>query len=997
MFELICIALVVAVAFLWSRLERAEKRIEALTEWVDARLSASEARGSENDGRVNALAPSPSPETPMVRETSAPPEGQIDPVPERVAQTVPEPATLAYAADADPALVSTQPPEEPPEETPAQPSGISFDFEDIFGRRLPIWAGGIALAIAGIFLVRYSIEAGLVTPLVRVIVSFAFGLGLIAGAEAAYRLEERVRDARVRQALAGAGIATLFGAFYLAGTSYGLIGPTLAFVGLAAVTAGAIAMSFRFGLPCAVLGLIGGFAAPVMVDSDSANVPLLALYLALVTGGLAWTGQKQGHRWLGYAALGVGLGWGLLMQVTGLAGSGDWIAVGGYLIVLGTVLPAFLYDRKGPGAIQIIAAGVATLQMALLVGNAGFDPLTWALYLLIAAGLAALGWRFAALRAGSAIAAFVGLWLLSLWPAPAAAAVLAVAGAMAVIFVIVPLIHQWRSQAGLVDIGQMALSALGLGVALSYQFALAPIERAVGDPQLALCLLALAVFPAASFALQWRSAGELEMRRSLLQLGSAYLLILTGLLLLSPAWLAPVITAALALLAIGLLWRRDARPLLIAAWTAIGLAALSLLATPAFEDEALRLANIGAVAEPIRAAIRWAALLLALIFMAVTRPKGASRIAADGLAALAAYGTFAQVVPGETLAWVAAIGGVAVVVWKPDRVAGWGVALAIALAWAALPVLEWTSAGIFALAGDPFFVSDAFTARDMVVRLAPAGVLAAVIALRGTELPTPARAALAAVPAGLALLTVHSGYKQIFAIASLLRFEAFGMAERTVWQALLLIAGIGIAQFAAPRFPARLANIASVSLITASLAHFAWFTLLLHNPLLTAQNVGPTPIANWLPVSYGGAIVAIVALRPRLAALAEHARIVCDIAIMTLVSLLAVSLLRQVFSGPVLTATGIGSTESLLLSLLGIGLALGFLGWGSRTGQRSWRIGSLVLMLIAVVKVFLIDAAGLEGLLRIASFMALGFSLIGIGWVYSRQLAHRPAGLAEPG
>ncbi|MBD3728307.1 MAG: DUF2339 domain-containing protein, partial [Sphingomonadales bacterium] len=28
-----------------------------------------------------------------------------------------------------------------------------------------------------------------------------------------------------------------------------------------------------------------------------------------------------------------------------------------------------------------------------------------------------------------------------------------------------------------------------------------------------------------------------------------------------------------------------------------------------------------------------------------------------------------------------------------------------------------------------------------------------------------------------------------------------------------------------------------------------------------------------------------------------------------------------------------------------------------------------------------------EGLLRIASFMALGFSLIGIGWFYSRQLA----------
>ena len=68
-------------------------------------------------------------------------------------------------------------------------------------------------------------------------------------------------------------------------------------------------------------------------------------------------------------------------------------------------------------------------------------------------------------------------------------------------------------------------------------------------------------------------------------------------------------------------------------------------------------------------------------------------------------------------------------------------------------------------------------------------------------------------------------------------------------------------------------------------------------------------------------------------------------------------------------------------------LAVGFVGWGAYRDSRTWRIGSLVLMLIAVLKVFLLDAAGLEGLARIASFMALGFSLIGIGWVYTRQLS----------
>lgn len=43
-------------------------------------------------------------------------------------------------------------------------------------------------------------------------------------------------------------------------------------------------------------------------------------------------------------------------------------------------------------------------------------------------------------------------------------------------------------------------------------------------------------------------------------------------------------------------------------------------------------------------------------------------------------------------------------------------------------------------------------------------------------------------------------------------------------------------------------------------------------------------------------------------------------------------------------------------------------------------------MLCAVTKVFLFDADGLDGLARVASFAALGFSLIGVGWLYSRLL-----------
>lgn len=104
------------------------------------------------------------------------------------------------------------------------------------------------------------------------------------------------------------------------------------------------------------------------------------------------------------------------------------------------------------------------------------------------------------------------------------------------------------------------------------------------------------------------------------------------------------------------------------------------------------------------------------------------------------------------------------------------------------------------------------------------------------------------------------------------------------------------------------------------------------------------------------------------------------------IALLGWATLRQAFHGTLLTAPGLPQFEDILRSLLGIALAVGYLLWGIRTRRHSWRIASLVLMLAAVAKVFLFDASGLEGLLRIASFVALGFSLIGIGWLYSRQL-----------
>ena len=442
--------------------------------------------------------------------------------------------TAAPAADAHADIYPAEPP-------PPGAQRFRFDFEDIFGRRLPIWAGGITLAVTGVLLVGYSIEAGLLTPPVRVAMSFLFGAALLIAAEFAYRLEDKVRDPRVRQALAGAGLATLYAAFYLAGTQYGLIGQGAAFVGLALVTGGAIALSFRFGLPSAVLGLVGGFAAPALVGGDDANLPLLALYLGLVTAGLSWTGQRQQRPWLGLTALAGGLGWGALMLLTEDFGVSDILALGLYFVVLGAVLPTLVSASGMERPLRLVASAVAAGQLAALVARTVHDPLAWGLYLLLGATLAFFGWRKPALRESSGVAAAISVALLVLWESPQPVLFAPVAAALALLFAGVPLVHIWLRQHRLVDIAMACALPLALGGAVFLQFGEFSADPV--QPILASGFLLLAAFPALAAYRLRRSADDLVGLFA--ALGTGALLALGAILLVTPGWAAPLAASAI--------------------------------------------------------------------------------------------------------------------------------------------------------------------------------------------------------------------------------------------------------------------------------------------------------------------------------------------------------------------------------------------------------------------------------------------------------------------
>ena len=82
-------------------------------------------------------------------------------------------------------------PPAPPSAPARQPS-----LEERFGTRWVVWVGGLALALGGFFLVKYTIEAGLIGPGVRIFFGALLAAGLVVGGEWLRRKESASRYCR---------------------------------------------------------------------------------------------------------------------------------------------------------------------------------------------------------------------------------------------------------------------------------------------------------------------------------------------------------------------------------------------------------------------------------------------------------------------------------------------------------------------------------------------------------------------------------------------------------------------------------------------------------------------------------------------------------------------------------------------------------------------------------------------------------------------------------
>ncbi len=796
----------------------------------------------------------------------------------------------------------TPPVSAPAPTTAQQAHGLLQWLEELIGGRLAVLFGGLALALGGIFLVRYTIEQGLLGPAARIGLGALFAGALAAGAEYLRRGERRpTTGAYIPGALMAAAIVTAFATIYAAYGVYGFLSAPAAFLLMGAIGFAALAVSSLHGPLLAALGLVGSYATPVLVGGNEPSAWALMSYLAIVTFACYVTSHLRQWTWLAIAATALADLWGVFWLLDHAGDLQPWpLAAFAATLIASAILLLHRNDpavappatdaraELGLAEIDWPLSGMLASHSVVIVALGVFDqlhaPSTWTL-VAAAALLSGAAWSWRSLAAGPAIAAIavVTSYILSrdpflaidyayvfekipyglgdyLWTGTLLALAFAAAGAWATFSRRANAV--WPCVAVAVPLGILIYSYwLSTGYAPSIAFGLIA------------ALLASAAAILAEVANRQSHSVLTDWSVGVFAAGAVAFTSLGLSMVLGHGWL----TIALALMAPGLALIERVRPIPVLRWLIAALAALV----------ALRL---------------------------LTEPN---------------------IVGGDP-------GRIPIFNWL---LYAYGV-----------PVLAFWYAARRMLEG----------ADDTPVKIAEAASIAFLAGLIGVEIRHLMTGGNIARPlSALGEFGLHSLSWLGLAIGLRLRG---GVSGRMVYRyAAYLFGGLGTA---------------SLLLVN----------LLLRNPAVTGVPVGGNLVFNDLLLAYAlpallcGALYWLVRGSPPrwMAWIPGTTALVLAFAYLSF-------MVARIFEGPLITLADVRDGELYAMSVAWIGFALALLAAGIRYGSAVLRQAAFGVLLLATLKVFLIDLAGLTGLQQAGSFIGLGLALIGIGLAYQRLVLKAPA------
>jgi Predicted membrane protein len=177
-----------------------------------------------------------------------------------------------------------------------------------------VWLGGASVGLSGIFLVKYSIDAGVLGPLARI--SLALIVGLSFHFLALWLRAKAQQHNDVFAALAGGASIILYAALLAALHLYQLWPVGLVFGLLIVISLSTMGLSLLHGPVLAGIGILGAYLVPILVNTGSNNMLGALMYSAVITASALALMRYVYKPWLWFGTLAGALGWWLLSLST---------------------------------------------------------------------------------------------------------------------------------------------------------------------------------------------------------------------------------------------------------------------------------------------------------------------------------------------------------------------------------------------------------------------------------------------------------------------------------------------------------------------------------------------------------------------------------------------------------------------------------------------------------------------------------------------------------
>ncbi len=274
------------------------KNLQAARAAADAEAAISQAAGKAADDAAN------SPEATDSHENG-------------VSEAAEEPIAAHDAAgDAETVQPAPPPPAPAPPPVAMEPlrRPVLKSLEEKLAAHWLVWLGGIAVALSGLFLVKYAAERGWFSPGLRMVMGLAVGAALTMAGEWVRRRPQQTKFAAIRpdyvpQAVTAAGLFIAFASTYVSYAFYDVVAPITAFILLAFIAVGAFGLSLLQGPFVAALGLLGALITPALVSTGSPTVWGLFGYLLAITAAVGGVERYRAWPWLSLSAVAGNMAW----------------------------------------------------------------------------------------------------------------------------------------------------------------------------------------------------------------------------------------------------------------------------------------------------------------------------------------------------------------------------------------------------------------------------------------------------------------------------------------------------------------------------------------------------------------------------------------------------------------------------------------------------------------------------------------------------------------